>query len=784
MSTDSSSTASKTRPSLLSLPLDIHALLLVYLSPSDVQKLCTLSHASYDLFTSPAICSNYLSLHGIFTASHETAKIEFDNYFIPQARIRKQKPTRATVVDGLRMGNSDAPYFTTSHAYQSCDGSANRDGVVVYRTNAGDLALIDLSDSSRSSVLLLTEDWEFTTQPLGQYNKSGAGVAVIGGIKERISTGWWTAESFREKGIGLKKFDVNIHNDFGGEVLLVEFAWAQDDKATAPYDVMALLAAAHTPMPVTAETTWYPVIARTKSLGMVISLKPETFGHPIAVFSLPPTKFPYAEYVLNSYYITGIVPTTQQFVFLRYARDGIDSTVCSMVASKKDDRRSQLFWKIPEYLPTVVTIDLAKLGLTGFKAEYRMLLANNLDAHVQTDKVGELVFIITGAGATAFDISRASQYGGFSPIKSFWWRSENEMKIYIPGDEDLDKEEIKRVGSWREGIWTRAETRSGCGQRLIAPSIPRIWKSFLPGMLYGGGEGDEEMFTIVRGYNYVVQAEEDEVPLGHSYKAVPAWQRPEFLVAWEIPLTRKGLERYSSKLLNRRAGFSHPIEDLPSPGLECKGSPYFENKDGIYPNKIMRLQTALTTNLSGVLRCFESHWVLATEMPQMFFARRDTHKTRPRWLTINDNEITVEGDEYRAIVGPVGKGRWKIENQDTGVPRLQRRKERSLLKLNRDTRLKCDRPYPRTVRFGKRRSGFVSMFWGKGETLPALTEKLVMESELEPLPKGSIHHIKVGDSGNYLAYVLNASPVPTPDLNRFGGSGGGPSGTLVIVRYN
>ncbi|RVD80175.1 uncharacterized protein DFL_008080 [Arthrobotrys flagrans] len=711
------------RPSLLSLPLDIHALLLNHLSPSDISKLRILSHASYDLFTSPAICSHYLSRHGIVPESQDTAKGEFDRYFPPRTRIKKGTPTRATIVDGLRMTNLDAPYFTTSHAYQSSGDNLNRDGVVAYRTNAGDLALLDLSNPSNSSVLLITETWEFTTQPLAEYNKSGAGVAVFGGgrIKERISGGWWTAESFKDEGIGLKKFEVNVHSDFGAEVLFVELSWIKDEKATAPYDVITLLSAAHTPLPSENERTWYPIVAGTKSLGLVISLKSERFGHPIAAFSLPLNKFPYAEYVLNKYYIAGVVPTTQQFAFLRYVRDDMD-TVCAINCAKKDYHGSQVFWKLQDYLPAVVLIDLAKMGLSELRTERGVMFANNMDIHIQPDRAGELVFIITGAGVTVFDIARISQHGGLSAVKTFWWRQKNAMRIYILPDEDLDKEEVKRVGSWREGMWARTEGRSNWGKKLIAPSVPRIWKSFIPGKVYGGGDGDDEMFTIVRAYNYVVRVGQGEIPFERTWSEVPVWQRPDFLVAWEIPLTRKGVGKYSSQMLNRRAGFQDSKEDTPEWGSEeNRKFSCWENPEGIYP---------------------------------------------------------MEGDEYREIVGPVERGKWKPEREQPSLLKLARRQERVLLRVNRDTKLLCERPHPRTIRFGKRRSGFMSMFWGKGENLQAVAEKpTVKVSGLEVLPKGNIHHIKVGDSGNYIVYVINASPMPT-------GCSGGPSGTLVIVRYD
>lgn len=539
-----------------------------------------------------------------------------------------------------------------------------------------------------------------------------------------------------------------------------------------------MLSAAHTPLPSENERTWYPIVAGTKSLGLVISLKSERFGHPIAAFSLPLNKFPYAEYVLNKYYIAGVVPTTQQFAFLRYVRDDMD-TVCAINCAKKDYHGSQVFWKLQDYLPAVVLIDLAKMGLSELRTERGVMFANNMDIHIQPDRAGELVFIITGAGVTVFDIARISQHGGLSAVKTFWWRQKNAMRIYILPDEDLDKEEVKRVGSWREGMWARTEGRSNWGKKLIAPSVPRIWKSFIPGKVYGGGDGDDEMFTIVRAYNYVVRVGQGEIPFERTWSEVPVWQRPDFLVAWEIPLTRKGVGKYSSQMLNRRAGFQDSKEDTPEWGSEeNRKFSCWENPEGIYPSKIMQLQTALNTNLAGVIHCFEAHLVLAVQMPQMVFARRDTHKTRPRWLTINNQEIVVEGDEYREIVGPVERGKWKPEREQPSLLKLARRQERVLLRVNRDTKLLCERPHPRTIRFGKRRSGFMSMFWGKGENLQAVAEKpTVKVSGLEVLPKGNIHHIKVGDSGNYIVYVINASPMPT-------GCSGGPSGTLVIVRYD
>ncbi|KAF3317388.1 hypothetical protein TWF173_011040 [Orbilia oligospora] len=708
-----------TRPSLLFLPLDIHVLLFEYLSPSDISRLRTLSHASYKLFTSPAVCSHYLSRHGIFPEPQDSAKAEFDSYFRPRSRIRKGTPTRATVIDGLRLTEFDAPYFTKSHAYRSAGDNANRDGVVAYRTAAGDLALCDLSNPSNSTVLLIDKTWEFTTQSLAEYNESGAGmIAVEPGrrIKERISGSWWPAESFESKGIGMRKFEVNIHNDFEGEVLFIELSWIKDEKVMDPYDVVALLSAAHTPLPSEEERTWYPIVARTKSLGLVISLKPKSFGHPLATFSLPLNQFPHAEYILNSYYIAGIIPKTQQFAFLRYSRDDME-TVCAI------------------------------------------------------------------QGVTAFDITRMSQYGGLNAVKTYWWRHQDCMRVYAPLDEDLDQEKMERTLSWQQLQDTSTRTRLGSdlGSKLIAPSVGRIWRSFLPGTVFGGGNGDDEMFTIVRAYNYVIQVVHGKAPSEEIHTKVPAWERPEFLVAWEIPLTKKGLEKYSSQMLNEKAGFQGSKDEVPivDPDGNTKFS-YSENPEGIDPTKIMRLQTALTRNLNSLLAASESepHSVLAVHMPQRTFVKENRHKTMPRFLKINDYGITLEGDEFRELVGPVERGRWTPERHHAGLLKLPRRQQRDILRINCDIKLLCERPYPRSIRSEKRRSSLMRGFFrGKEDNLQAWEKYTSRALGLETLPRGNIQHIKVGDSGSYIAYVVEVRPEQREPHGTL-------SGALVIVRYD
>ncbi|KAF3087270.1 hypothetical protein TWF102_010565 [Orbilia oligospora] len=776
-----------TRPSLLFLPLDIHVLLFEYLSPSDISKLRTLSHASYILFTSPAVCSHYLSRHGIFPEPQDSAKAEFDSYFRPRSRIRKGTPTRATIIDGLRLTEFDAPYFTKSHAYRSAGDNANRDGVVAYRTAAGDLALYDLSNPSNSTVLLINKTWEFTTQSLAEYNESGAGMIVVEPgrrIKERISGSWWPAESFESKGIGMRKFEVNIHNDSEGEVLFIELSWIKDEKVMDPYDVVALLSAAHTPLPSEEERTWYPIVARTKSLGLVISLKPKSFGHPLATFSLPLNQFPHAEYVLNSYYITGIIPKTQQFAFLRYSRDDME-TVCAIQGARREGHGSQLFWKLQEYLPAVVLIDLEKMGLSKFciPFESRVGSGNNSDTHVQQDRAGELVFIITGTGVTAFDITRMSQYGGLNAVKTYWWRHQDCMRVYAPLDEDLDQEKMERTLSWQQLQDTSTRTRLGSdlGSKLIAPSVGRIWRSFLPGTVFGGGDGDDEMFTIVRAYNYVIQVVHGKAPSEEIHTKVPAWERPEFLVAWEIPLTKKGLEKYSSQMLNGKAGFQGFKDEAPivDPDGNTKFS-YSENPEGIDPTKIMRLQTALTRNLNSLLAASESepHLVLAVHMPQRTFVKENRHKTMARFLKINDYGIALEGDEFRELVGPVERGRWTPERHHAGLLKLPRRQQRDILRINCDIKLLCERPYPRSIRSEKRRSSLMRGFFrGKEDNLQVLEKYTSRALGLETLPRGNIQHIKVGDSGSYIAYVVEVRPEQR-ELH------GTLSGTLVIARYD
>ncbi|KAK6516138.1 hypothetical protein TWF506_006048 [Arthrobotrys conoides] len=773
------------RPSLLSLPLDIYVLLFEYLEPPDISRLCALSHASYNLFSSPVVCSYYLSRHGIFPSPQDTAKAEFDSYFRPRSRIRKGTPTRATIVDGLRLTDLDEPYFTKSHAYRSAGDNANRDGVVAYRTAAGDLALFDLSNPSNSTVLLINKTWEFTTQSLAEYNESGAGMVVVENrsIKERMPGGWWSAESFENQGIGMKKFQVNVHDDFGGEVLFIELSWVRDEKTTDPYDVVTLLSAAHTPLPSEEERTWYPIVARTKNLGLVISMKPENFGHPIAAFSLPFNKLPHTEYVLNSYYVAGIAPgiESQQFLFLRYSRDDME-TVCAITGTRKEGHGSQLFWKLQEYLPAVVLISLTKMGLSKLFIPYESSsgLDSNSDTHLQQDRAGELVFIITGAGVTAFDISRMNQYGGLKVVKSYWWRHQDGMRVYAPPDEDLDGEAMERTPSWQRDASTRTRTGSDLGSKLIAPSVVRIWRSFLPGKVFGGGSGDDEMFTVVRGYNYVIRIVHGEPPLQEIQMKIPVWERPEFLVAWEIPLTRKGLEKYSSQMLNRRGGFQDSQDETPI--LDPDGNsefPYSENHEGIYPTKIMRLQTALTKNLNSLWASsyLEPHAVLAVHMPQTSFVKENRHKRMPRLLKINDYEIEVEGDEFRELVGPIERGRWTPERYHAGLLKLPKRQERDILRINRGAELPCKWPCPQSIRYEKRRSVLRSMFRGKGENLQSSERYTAGAPVFKTLPRGNIHHVKVGDSGNYIAYVVKIQPEQRDPERTL-------SGSLVIARYD
>ncbi|KAF3916712.1 hypothetical protein ABW20_dc0106452 [Dactylellina cionopaga] len=685
-------------------------------------------------------------------------------------------PQRGLIVEGVRLSHHDAPYFTKSHAYEGIkrdisrdnrsdsakDINERREGVVVYCTTAGDLAFLHLSDPAKSSVLLLTDDWQFTTQSLVDYNSQGDGVAVANNVRPKSSTGWWPSSNILRGNIfGMKRFEFNVHDDFGGEVVLVELRWPTE--ANERLDVLS---------PPGVEASWYPIVAGTRNLGLVISISPENFGHPLAAFSLPQTGWPFSEYYLNSYYIAGVVGSTRQFAFLRYARDSME-TVCSLRGKRAG--KSKL-WSLPEYLPQIVTIDLRKMGLSNYEGTYRLMLASNLDIHIQPDRAGELVFVMTGAGVTAFDVSSMSQYGGLNAVKSYWWRHNGEMKIFVPGEKELDREEQEGIGSWRAGAWAYQGGLAdrGYGKKSIAPCAPRIWKSFLLDKIHGGGEGDGEMFTIVRAYNYVVHQHDS---VRGTVRDVPQWQRPEFLVTWEIPLTRKGLERHTAEMLNEKAGIRQ--DDVPSWDVGLKADGYSENAEGIFPSKIMELHVALTENPPSVMKCFASHVVLISDMPQMSFAKRDTHKTRPRWLSITQKDIMVEKDEYRTIAGPAGRNRWGVKRRGDGYLEIQLKDEqRDTITIDWDSQLKCERPYPRTLE--KRRSGVMSFFGGG-------TVKVPLEAQIEDcekLPTGSMHHIKVGDSGNYVAYVVNPPSATDPDGSKFKLFGNRRGGTLVVVRYD
>ncbi|EPS36476.1 hypothetical protein H072_10012 [Dactylellina haptotyla CBS 200.50] len=747
-------------PPFLSLPVDIHLIILDYLTPADIFKFRTICRGFYNLYCSSPICSRYLATRGIFPQGQDSARAEFDNTFLPQARIRNGNPQKAVLIEGLRTSQADPLYFTKSHAYEHSSASSGKekDGVAIYRTTTGDVAFLNIAEPAKSAVLLFTEGWEFTIQSLADYNQNGPGVAVLNGNR-RMSMPWWPTGSSKKQSIEMDKFDVRVHDDFGGQVALIELVWGR----TINGRLIPVV-------PPESETAWRPIVAGTKTLGLVVSLSPASFGHPIASFSLPAPTWPPAEYRLNTSYVAGVTPTRKEFAFLRYQRKEMD-TVCALECTRNDIYGGQ-FWSLPAYLPSVVLIPLENLGLQDYAPGVQMFMASSLDVHIQPDRAGELVFIVTGAGVTAFDISSASQYGGFKPVKSYWWRKSGQMEIFIPWELVLDREEVQTIGAWRLGRWAPKSRFSdrGFGQKTIAPCIPKITKSFLPGKKYGGGDGDEEMFTIVRAYNYVVTHE--AYPGVHPQRDVPQWQRPEFLLTWEIPLTRKGLERYTAEMLNSRAG-------LGSEGMvEYQGkTPYqcLENPDGLYPCKIVELQTALTENPSGILKCFETHSVLVSDMPQANFAKREEHKTKPRWLTITMKSLIVEGDEYRKVVGPADRYKWRPKRCPNGILEIRNADERETMELNWDTQVTREKPCPRAV---EKRHSIMGLVWG-GNT------RLEPEAVLERgLPRGKISHVKVGDSGNFLAYACVPDRT-TPDNSMIGSSKWSyKSAVLVIVRYD
>ncbi|KAK6532084.1 hypothetical protein TWF694_003246 [Orbilia ellipsospora] len=732
--------------SFLGLPLDIHILIADFLSPNDIIKLRTISRASNFLYTSPTICKPFLSRYGVFPEDPETITSEFNKLFITRARITNEKPHKAVIVEGIRNRNSDSVYFTKSHGYRNLSPGEKdeRDGVAIYRTLTGDLTFLNISNPEESSVLLVTQNWEFTTVSLSEYTRNAPASTPSNIAKGRFSA-WWPSERNKKDAVTMDKFQIHIHDDFDGKVVLLELIWVGIDS----YD--------ETNLPFGTEEAWCPIVQGSKSLGMVVSISPDTFGHPLAAFLMPSSKWPYAEFYLNSYYVTGVQYLEQQFAFLKYDRGDME-TVCSLQSTRKNVD-GQYQWALPAYLPTVTLVDLSKMGLSDYETSLRSPMAHSLDIHIQPDRAGDLVFVATGSGVTAFDVKSISHRGGLTAVKRYLWTQSRDMEIFIPHEEAYDDEDE----SWRL-LWARRGTMDPeSGKRVIAPCKPRIWKSFLPGRMYGGGEGENEMFTLVRAYNFVVR--QPRGPGGVPTREVPTWQRPEFLVAWEIPLTRQGLENYTVEKLNSRANSG----DM--------GVKKVKGGKGLLPTKIMELQNALIENPATTLSCFEEHPVAFTGMPQMYFAKRDLHKTKPRWLGITKKKLVVEKDEFRAIIGPSVKRRWGIYIGENGVPEVQRRSEaRDTIEVSWDIGVQCERPFTKATE--KRRSGIMSLVLGGNK--PLANSSL---DGMEMIPKGAVVQVKVGDSGNYLAYTSFPSSKATSEgyRPRYWSAG---TVTLVILRYN
>ncbi|KAF3910990.1 hypothetical protein AA313_de0201517 [Arthrobotrys entomopaga] len=731
--------------SFLGLPIDIHIIIAEFLSPNDIIKLRCVSRTSHFIFTSPTICKPFLSRYGVFPEDPDTITSEFNNLFITRARIINEKPQKAVIVEGIRNRNSDSVYFTKSHGYRDINAGDKdeRDGVAIYRTLTGDLSFFDISNPEQSSVLLIDQNWEFTTISLADYNhRSGSESVVLSNGKNRFSA-WWPSGTNKKESITMDKFQIHIHDDFDGKVVLLELIWTGIDS----YE--------ESDLPFATAATWTPIVQGSKSLGLVVSLSPSTFGHPLAAFSMPSSKWPYAEYYLNNFYVTGIQYSEEQFAYLRYDKEDME-TVCSLQSTRKYvNGRYQ--WALPAYLPPVTLVDLNRMNLSEYKTSLRSPMAHSLDIHIQPDREGELVFVITGGGVIAFDVKSISSHGGLSEVRRYSWHNTRDMEIFLPHEEYSYEGEDSRRPTWTR--WRTMER--GSGRKVIAPCKPRIWKSFLPGRMYGGGDGDNEMFTLVRAYNCVLRLPRG--PGGVPTQEVPQWERPEFLVAWEIPLTRQGLEHYTVEKLNLRA----------NPGGEGK----LNSGKGIFPTKIMELQSPLMGNPANTIKCFEEHPVAVTDMPQMYFAKRDSHKTKPRWLWITKKKMSVERDEFRAIVGPSLKQRWGIYNRENGIPEIQRKDEgRDTIEVNWDISVRCERPFAKSIE--KRRSGIIGLVFGGDKPLANTS----MDG-LEMIPKAAVVQVKVGDSGNYLAYTSFPSSKTTSEGYKPRYWSGG-TVTLVILRYN
>ncbi|KAK6343817.1 hypothetical protein TWF696_007477 [Orbilia brochopaga] len=754
----------------LSLPLDIHILIIRHLSSSDILKLRVVSKSSYALFTSPTICRSYLSNHGIFPESLSTARHEFDRCFIPRSRTANGHPTKAFAVDGVRLNEDDAPYFTKSHVFtaggqgQGVSGAgyetasnSSRDGIAIYRTTNGDLAFLHLSDSSKSSVLLLSESWEFTTQSLMAYNQDG-GKAATGSDGKAKGKGRamarWSLGGSKSKNVEMKMqlFDINVHDDFGGEVALIELSWGYNE-LNREFDQDPNRQ---------VSTQWHGIINHKVNLGIVVSVASRNLGHPIAAFALPRNHWPWSEYVLNKHYVAGICCSKREFMFLRYARENMD-TVCSLRSALAEDGQGET-WSLLEYLAPVVSISLGSMGLVDFCHRLNYDGSNsyiNMDVHLQTDRAGELVFIITGAGVTAFNVDGVSRYSGPTVARTYWWR-QKDMVIYLPA------REASATLSSREqrSQWERAE-QTGGETRIIGPSFPRIWKSYLPGKTFGGGVDDHEMFTIVRGYNYT--SDTFLASVDEATGEFQPWQRPQFLVAWEIPVTRRGVEYYTPELLNERLGniISDASASLPT-----------NNPEGIFHSKIMELSNNGTDGWDVAIS--EPHTVLASNTLKMCFAKRDAHKTKPSWLAIIKGEAVVQRDEYFTIAWPPARERFTMKIMESGIFAVQRQpKTRDVLRVDWSTNVRCDRPYPRPAE--KRSSGILGIFSPGNSKVPAYSE--VLASDTEALPIGDIHHVKVGESGEFFAYVVNTSAMPGQGSGQHP-CGGYRGGTLAVLRYD
>ncbi|KAF3940814.1 hypothetical protein ABW19_dt0202289 [Dactylella cylindrospora] len=777
--------------SFASLPFDIHVLILEYLSPVDIPRLRCVSKSFYDVYTSHEICSYYLSIFCIPSDAHDLeepsdSRTIFDSYFLTRQRVRKQRPTKAFVVEGveIRLNSEygDVPYY--------CKSPRNEKHIVAYRTSLGDLAILNFRDLSKSTVLLINSNWSFHTQPLAEYNRQ---LSFHGGQSHNRAASLPSIPFLGKKNtpISLSSFQVNIHSDSDTR-LLVELVW-KDEKNTGFSEITA-------PDHVNLEP-WAPLTTNMKNLGMVISLddrrktgdeaRDGDFGCPVAVFYLSRSRYSHSEYVLNDHYMAGVTATGKQFVFLRYWKKGMD-TVCSLPKSTESSpgyispwaysgnsgnasREISVAWSLPAYIPSVVHIDLDSLGIVDYDTGFGNFRSSGLDLHIEVDRMGDVVFVITGAGVTAFDVSEVNQLVSPKVLRSYWWRRKGAMEIHLPSE--LEEPELG-ASEPRVLFEGRAEYRAGAvsakmglqqSNFKIAPCIPRIWKSWVPPRPSPDSSELDDMFTVIRAYNYLNRTGCSEDT------AVSQWQRPDFLVSWDIPLTRKGLNHWSVELLNSRSGFRNEASKLFLVTHRIRNDMHLENPNGLYPSKIAELQSAMCENPSHVMKCFESHPVMSMIMPQTSFGRRDIHKTMPRGLAITKDGIMVDTDEFRSFVSPAKRGRWGIKLLENGVLGVRRRDwEMEEIKLDWGKEMKVERPYP-IGKVDQRRSKILSLF-GKNSWQSTATTN---SEALERLPMGSVHHIKVGGGGTFLAYVTREQRgVMEAGLrsNR--------NGTLVIVRYD